>query len=194
MNTIKFQTVANYIKKNAEQGNFSGDTARKLVDGDIVLRDNVEYVRREVTAGGRVDLIKSGDDESIGVSSFVGNKLEKHINQVITAMRVAFASDVASGKASELAYKNDAASVPAGLQSSHIIIEQDSKILLKLPISAFVRPANEADSAFTDLAAFLLLKEEVPFKIGIEFPDVVTLGADKHYIEVALKGMATYQR
>lgn len=194
MNTIKFQTVANFIKTNAAQGNFSGDTAKKLVDGDIVLRDNVEYVRREVVPGGRVDLVKSGDDEAVGISSFVGNKLEKHINHVITAMRVAYASDAASDKTSELGYKNDAATIPSFLQSSHVVIEQDSKTLLKMPVSAFTRPANESDSAFVDLSAFILMREEVPFKIAIEFPDTLTAGANKSYIEVALKGMATYQR
>jgi len=194
MNTIKFQTVANFIKTNAAQGNFSGDTARKLSEGEIVLRDNVEYVRREVVPGGRIDLVKSGDDESIGISTFVGNKLEKHINHVITAMRVAYASDAASGKVSELAYKNDAATIPAFLQSSHLVVEQDSKTLLRMPIAAFTRPANESDSAFNELSAFILLREEVPFKIAIEFPDALTAGANKSYIEVALKGMATYQR
>jgi len=194
MNTVQFQKVETFIKKNALNENFSGDTAKKLFDKDLVLRDNVEYVRREVTPGGTVTLVKSGDDEAVGISTFVGNKLEKHINHVITALRIAYASDVASDKVSELEYKNDAATMPAFLQSSHIIIEQDAKTLLKMPISAFTRPVNESDSAFIYLDAYVLLKEQIPFKIAIEFPDTLTAGADKSYIEVALKGMATFQR
>jgi hypothetical protein len=194
MNTIKFQTVANYIKRQAVKGSFSLDTAHKLEDGQLILRDNTEFIRKEVTAGGTVKLIDPNTTIKTGVSSFVGNKLDKTINHVITHLRLGYATDEYSGKEAELVYSNEENAVPAALRNANIVITQDGKPVIKLPVMDFIKPANDGNSSFTELSSFALIKEEQPFTIMLEFPDGATMGAGVHYVEVALKGMATFEK
>jgi len=86
MNTVKFQTVKNYILRQAGNEAFSGDTARKIETGQIVLRDNTDYIRKEISAApsGTVALITGNTRITEGVSTFLGNKKEKSVVQVIT--------------------------------------------------------------------------------------------------------------
>ena len=58
----------------------------------------------------------------------------------------------------------------------------------------FVKPGNDGNSAYTELAAFALIKEEQSFGIELEFADSVTLGAGKHYVELSLRGMSTFEK
>lgn len=197
MNTVKFQTVANFIKAMAKAGQFSVDTAHKLANGEIILRDNTELVRKILpkAPAGTTKIIDSNTKRLAGISSFDGQKLEKSNNLVITHARIGYASDVATGKEASLVYKNSQDVVPAGLRSANIIIEQDGKPVAKLPVMDFVKPANEGNSAYTELSAFALVREEISFDIKIEFADGSVLEAtDYPYVEVALKGMATFQR
>lgn len=196
MNTIKFQTVANFIKTQAARNAFSGDTARKLKYGEIVLRDNTEYIRKEVAAApsGTIKLIDANTNVTAGISTFVGNKLDKSVNHVITHLRLGYATDIAAAKEAAKVYVNDEDTVPAGLRSASIIISQDGKPVIKLPVMDFIKPGKDGNSAFTELSAFALIKEEQSFSIELEFADGVNLGADKHYVEVALKGMSTFEK
>jgi len=196
MNTVKFQTVKNFIVRQADKETFSGDTARKLVAGQLVLRDNTNFIRKEVAAApsGTVKLIDGNTKITTGVSTFLGNKLEKSVNQVITHMRIGYASDTYAGKEAALTYENDQDMVPAALRSANIIISQDGKTVIKLPVMDFVKPANDGNSSYTELAAFALIKEEQSFGIELEFADGVTLGAGKHYVELSLRGMSTFEK
>jgi len=197
MNTIKFQTVSNYIYKNTTQKNFPVDTADKLKDGRMSLRDNTEFVRAEVpkTVAGETNLLTPNGLKLAGVQTFKGQSLDKSKNQVITHVRVAYGSDAAAGKEAAVIYQNDDSSVPAGLKAANLIVKQSGKTIIEIPVSDFIAPSNDGDSAYKELSAFALLKEDQPFDILIEFPIGTDLGGtDKHYVEVALKGMATFER
>jgi len=196
MNTVKFQTVKNYILRQAGHEAFSGDTARKIETGQIVLRDNTDYIRKEISAApsGTVALITGNTRITEGVSTFLGNKKEKSVNQVITHMRIAYAGDEYSEKEAALVYVNDENNVPAALRSATVIISQDGKPVIKLPVMDFVKPANDGNSAYTELSAFALIKEEQSFGIELAFADGVNLGAGKHYVEIGLRGMSTFEK
>lgn len=196
MNTVKFQTVKNFIVRQADKETFSGDTARKLLAGHLVLRDNTDYIRKEVSAApsGTVPLITGNTRITPGVSTFLGNKLEKSVNQVITHMRIGYAGDEYAGQEAALVYGNNQGSVPAALRSANIIISQDGKMVVKLPVMDFIKPSDDGNSAYTELGAFALLKEEQSFGIELEFAEGVAFGAGKHYVELSLKGMSTFEK
>ena len=196
MNTVKFQTVKNFIVRQADKETFSGDTARKLLAGHLVLRDNTDYIRKEVSAApsGTIPLITGNTRITPGVSTFLGNKLEKSVNQVITHMRIGYAGDEYAGQEAALVYANSQGSVPAALRSANIIISQDGKMVVKLPVMDFIKPSDDGNSAYTELGAFALLKEEQSFGIELEFAEGVAFGAGKHYVELSLKGMSTFEK
>ncbi len=58
----------------------------------------------------------------------------------------------------------------------------------------FVKPGNDGNSAYTELSGFALLKEEQSFSIELEFADGVDMGAGKHYVELSVKGMSTFEK
>lgn len=196
MNTVKFQTVKGFIAKLAKEGNFPLDTANKLKNAGLVLRDNTELVRVEVPAAqsGESNLLTANGLKLAGKQTFVGMALPKSQNQVITHIRVAYANDAASGKETSLKYVNDDAVVPAGLKNAQLIIRQGGKDIINKPISDFIAPAKDGSSAYVELGGFALLKEEVPFDVIIDYPIGTALGADKHYVEVAMRGMGTFER
>jgi hypothetical protein len=196
MNTIKFQTISNYIFKNAADKNFPVDTAEKLRQKRLNLRDNTEFIRAEVDAAhsGEKNLLTPNGLKLTGVQSFKGQSLDKLHNQVITAVRVAYATDEYSGKEASLVYRNDENSVPAGLKAASLILRQSGKTIIEIPVMDLIKPGNDGESAYTELSAFALLKEDQPFDIIIDFPIGTVLGAGKHYVEVAFKGMGTFER
>lgn len=197
MNTVKFQTVSNYIYKNTAQKNIIGDTAERLKDGRMSLRDNTELVRAEVdkTVSGEKNLLTANGKKLAGVQTFIGQSLPKSKNQVITHVRVAYGTNAAAGKEAAVIYKNDDATVPAGLKAANLIVKQGGKTIIELPVSDFISASNDGNSAYKELSAFALLKEAQDFDVLIEFPIGTDLGGvDKHYVEVALKGMATFER
>ena len=196
MNTVKFQTVKNFIVRQADKEAFSGDTARKLVSGQLILRDNTDYIRKEVAASpsGTVKLIDANTNITPGVSTFVGNKKDKSVNQVITHMRLAYGTDEYSGQEASVDFSNTQSDVPAALRSATVIISQDGKPVIKLPAMDFITPGNDGKSAYAELSAFAMIKEEQTFGVELEFADGVSLGAGKHYIELALKGMSTFEK
>jgi len=162
----------------------------------LVLRDNTDYIRKEVSTApsGTVPLITGNTRITPGVSTFLGNKLEKSVNQVITHMRIGYAGDEYAGQEAALVYANNQESVPAALRSANIIISQDGKTVVKLPVMDFIKPSDDGSSAYTELGAFALLKEEQSFGIELEFAEGVAFGAGKHYVELSLKGMSTFEK
>ncbi|AUS04382.1 hypothetical protein [Pseudotamlana carrageenivorans] len=195
-NTVQFNTVENFIKKLAANGEFPVDTATKLKTRGIVLRDSTDFVRAEVpaTISGEKKLLTANGKKLAGIQSFVGQSLEKGHNQVISHIRLGYATDAASGKEAALKYVNDDAGVPAGLKNAQLIIKQNGKIVVDLPATDFIAPAKDGDSSFVALSGFAVIKEETPFDIVLDFPEGTNLGADKHYVEVSLKGMGTFER
>jgi len=195
MNTIKFQTVANFIKAMATQNKFSVETSSRLGDG-IVLRDNTVFVRKEIpaTQSGETSILDVNGLELPGVQSFKGRALNKLNNQVITHIKVGYATNAASGKAGALKYVNDNAGVPAGLQTANVIVEQSGKTVIKMPISDLIKPDKDGRNAYTELSSFALLREDAEFDIKLEFAQGTDLGAEKHYVAVSLKGMGTFEK
>lgn len=196
MNTVKFQTVGNFLFKMNEKGAITAvDTRRKIENKIIELRDNTELIRAFVPNSGTLKMVTPNLVKLPGVSTIKSDSLEKGKNQIITAIRVAFANHATSEVAvSQLVYSNAKADMPAGLQNSVLVIKQNGKTLVELPVSDFVSPADQSDSAYKELSAFVLLKEEVPFEVEIEVPTGSVIGTEKSYIEVAMKGMATFDK
>ncbi|OBQ52870.1 hypothetical protein JJL45_09190 [Tamlana sp. s12] len=196
MNTSTFKTVQEFIQKLAAQAQFPVDTATKLKSRGLLLRDNTEFVRAEVpaTLAGEKNLLTPNGKKLAGVQTFIGQTLEKAHNQVITHARVAYGNNAASGKEASISYVNDDAAVPAGFKNADLIIRQGGKDIINLPVSDFIAPVKDGKSGYIELSGLALLKEEVPFDVIIDFPIGTDLGADKHYIEVSLKGMGTFQR
>lgn len=196
MSTVKFQTIENFIKKQVVRGVFPVDTASKLKNRQLVLRDNTEYIRAEIPASldGEKNLVTANGLILAGKQTFKGQSLAKAHNHVITHVRVAYAGNAASGKEALLSYANDDETVPAGLKNASLIIRQNGKDIVNLPVSDFVSPAKDGSSAYVELGGFALIKEDVNFDVILEFPAGTELGADKHYVEVSLKGMATFER
>ena len=196
MNTVKFQTVTNYLITQANKGRITAvDTLNKILAKIIELRDNTELVRAFVPNSGTIKMVTSNLVKLAGISTIKSDSLEKGKNQVITAIRVAYAKHATlETEVAKLVYSNAKADMPAGLQASVLHIKQNGKTLVELPVSDFVAPANEADSAYKELSAFVLLKEEIPFEVEIEIPNGSNIGTEKSYIEVAMKGMATFDR
>lgn len=174
------QGVVNAIENSPSQVN----------DGDL-------YLRVDITGkGGITELLDSNTRKIDGVSSFDKTRLEDGVNQAVEKIRFAYGTSATAGgeTAPELiSYSNKYSEVPAVLANADLVLTQNGKDILSVPVQRLLvaadsqKPMGEAD-AF-ELDAIRVLKEKTDIKISLRFPNGRSIGSTaNHFIELHFIG------
>jgi len=165
----------------------------RFVDSDITHSAEIS------DAGGIYDLLRTTNDKQVGISDFDSNKLEAGVNAAIGRIKIGYgkAATEDSKTAADIAYSSDASVFPVELLRAKLIIKQDNKTLLRLPVERFTVAAKstkvQGEEDVLHLGTPIVLIEQKPISIQLEFnPNAgITAGTDDHFLQVRLMGTET---
>ena len=184
----------------AKKSKFPKQTLTDLQQGKLRFMDSdITHTAEISEAGGIYDLLRTTNDKEVGISDFDSNKLESGVNVAVGRIKVAYgkAASTDNKKANEIAYSSDVSVFPEELKKAKLIVKQDNKTELKLPVERFTvgdkSPKTQGEEDVLHLGTPVILVEQKPVNIQLEFnPDQgITAGADDHFIQVRLMGTET---
>ena len=124
--------------------NLDTDSKDMLNQGELVIEDADFYVRSQVTGlGGQNDLVSKSDNEKVGTRNIDRAQLPSLENLILQGIQVAYGSDAAEVESAKIDYstKKPASPDPA-LMNGEIVIEQDNKPLITIPVDRFFSGAD----------------------------------------------------
>jgi hypothetical protein len=165
----------------------------RFVDSDITHSSEISE------AGGIYDLLRTTNDKEVGVSDFDSNKLEAGVNAAIGRIKLGYgkAATLDNKTAANIAYSSDSSVFPVELLRAKLIVKQDNKTLLRLPVERFTVAAKstkvQGEEDVLHLGTPFVLIEQKPISIQLEFnPNAgITAGADDHFLQVRMMGVET---
>lgn len=182
------------LKRNANR--FDNDAKEQLTKGNAVAYDYTLYIRRQITGlAGVYRTIEADNVKTKGITNIDGNRLPQGDNVAIEAIWIAEGNHATSTDPKNIVnYTNVASSVQAEFRHAELVILQDSKEILRLPISSMLAPAASINGSKKDVAYHLkdncpVLVAGVPFEINIEFPAAMatfSTSTNKFHLEIEL--------
>lgn len=183
---------------------FSSELANLIrpIDGSEIkarLTRHTVYVRKNATgASSSWNVIDENTKKVDGVSSISETKLPKNQAVVFDKIAVGFAEGDAAGKEGALDYS--AATVPAILRNANVVITQNGREVLDLPIADLVKGETTATAGdnYHDLEGYHYLVDDQPMEMILRFPNGQTLAPSAvgkfNYIEIRLQGFKTSRK
>lgn len=187
----------------AKKAEFTKQMQADLAAGKVRFTDSdITHTAEISEAGGIYDLLRTTNDKTVGISDFDSNKLEAGVNVAVGRIKVAYGKDasVNATAAHKINYSSDVSVFPPELLRSKLIIKQDNKTLLRLPVERFCVSDKSAkvqgEEDVLHLGTPFILVEQKPVNIQLEFnPDSgIVAGADDHFLQVRLMGTETSAR
>ncbi len=181
---------------------FSSELAQLLtpLNGEIGARltRHTVYVRKDASnASSAWKVINENTKKVDGVSSISETKLPK--NQAIVFDRIAlgYAEGASAGKEGSLDYST--ALVPAILRNANLVITQNGREVLDLPVADLVKgqSTNTSGDMYHDLEGFSYLVDDQPMEWVLRFPEGTTFTPTAtmfNYIEIRLQGFKTTRK
>lgn len=189
----------------AVSNSFSGELAsliRPVGNGGEIgarLTRHTVFVRKNATnASSAWKIIDENTKKIDGISSISETKLPKNHAVIFDKIAVGFAEGDAAGKEGALDYS--VTTPPAVLRNANIVITQNGREVLDLPISDLVKgqSTNSAGDNYHDLEGFNYLVDDQPMDWVIRFPSGETLAPSAagkvNYVEVRLQGFKTTRK
>ena len=129
------------VRKNLDQ-----DTLAMISNGGIVLEDGVFYLKKNITAN-PLDLIVRSESEKVGTRNIDRAVLPNLQHLVLKKIELDYATHASESDPAALTFssKKPATAVPA-LENGDLVIEQDDKPIITMPISRFFNAADVDDS------------------------------------------------
>jgi len=163
------------------------------------MDSDINHIAEISTAGGVFDLLRTTNDKVVGESDFDSNKLEAGVNAAIERIKIAYGKDATANNTpiSGISFSSLASAMPEVLKRAKLIIKQDNKTLLKLPVERFTHGAastkTQGEEDALELGTPIVLIEQKPVDIQLEFgaDAAMVAGADDHYLQVRLMGTET---
>jgi hypothetical protein len=136
---------------------------------------DINHIAEISTAGGVYDLLRTTNDKVVGVSDFDSNKLEAGVNAAIERIKIAYGKDatINNTPVSEIVFSSLASAMPEVLKRAKLILKQDNKTLLRLPLETFTHGAastkTQGEEDAKELGVIPVLIEQKPIEIQLEF-------------------------
>ncbi len=187
----------------AKKAAFTKQMQAELATGKVRFVDSdIAHCAEISDAGGIYDLLRSTNDKEVGISDFDSNKLEAGVNAAIGRIKVGYgkAATADNKSASAISYSSDASVFPVELLRAKLIVKQDNKTLMRLPVERFTvadkSPKVQGEEDVLHLGTPFVLIEQKPISIQLEFnPNAgITAGTDDHFLQVRLMGTETSAR
>lgn len=173
-----------------------GNSAR---EPQVRLTRHTVFVRKNVTgSAGGYQIIDENTKKIDGVSSLADTKLPKNQAVLFDKIAVGFAEGDAAGKEGALDY--GATVVPAVLRNAQLVITQNGREVLDIPVADIVKGEQSANSEdyYHDLEGYNYLVDDQPMSWMLKFPNGETFAASaagKHnYLEIRLQGFKTSRK
>lgn len=197
MNTQRFQNAEQYLRAKIEK--LPASSKGKVGTGELALRTNDLYIRKEIAIGGKVSLIDANTSQLAGISSFDGNKLNDYVNHIIDKLRFSYttAATAYAGTPAGLLF---ATALPAAIKNAQLNVLQNSKVVFSMPISTISNrnTGNTIMDDFRELDNFEMLVSNEPINLEIEFAAgasiPVVVGAERHFVELIVGGFTTFAK
>jgi hypothetical protein len=187
----------------AKKAEFTKQMQADLAAGKVRFIDSdVQHIAEISEAGGIYDLLRTTNDKTVGVSDFDSNKLEAGVNVAVGRIKIAYGKDASANKTAphKINFSSDIAAFPPELLRAKMIVKQDNKTLLRLPIERFCVSDKtskvQGEEDVLHLGTPFVLFEQKPVNIQLEFnPEAgIIAGADDHFLQVRLMGTETAAR
>ncbi|WP_161889260.1 hypothetical protein [Pontibacter russatus] len=169
----------------------------------LQLNNGHQYLRLNITnKGGIVELLDTNTRQIDGESTFNGMTLEEGVNLALEKIRFGYATSATVGGETDptlVKYSNVYSDVPAVLANADLVITQQGKDILSVPVRNLLvgaeseRTAGNVDSY--ESGVIRVLRSKTPIKISLRFPKGASIGnAANHFIELHLHGAATARK
>ncbi|RDC65061.1 hypothetical protein [Adhaeribacter pallidiroseus] len=177
-------------------------TKSDIEAGNAQFTDADQYLRIAVTGGaGIVELIDSTTEKKVGTTNWDKNKLPSGVNIALERIRAGWASsDFSYGETNPAAvvYTNKIGNIPAALLNADLVITQEDKPVVELPMQRLFSAADSnkpvgLEDAYV-LESLRLIKEDSAVGIQIKFPKGLTLSGANYFFELHLIGTKTGKR
>ncbi len=173
----------------------SAELQQLIANNNIRLTDHTVFVRKNITgASSNFDIIDATTEKIDGVSSIKGTRLTK--NQAVVFSEIALG--YAEADPNKEGGANYGPSSIAALRNANLVITQNTREVLNLPVADLLRPVGTSLSnaeKYYQLGGFAFLVDDEEMKWQLQFPSGESMPApatDKqHYLEVFIKGFKT---
>lgn len=185
-----------FMESPAVNRRLDTDSQRIIQGNRASYYDADFYVRKAIAGTG--DLLDASNVKAIGLSSFNENKLPELTTFVMSAIRVSYATHASLTNPAAVKYDNSSASIPVALLNAELVIKINDKPVVELPVSKFFNANGSAPVSFQaqgpndtiELKAMKLITPKDILGIELKLPAGLTLGANNHFLEVRLLGIA----
>ena len=178
------------VRKNLDQ-----DTLAMLQGGGLVLEDSVFYLKKNITSN-PLDLIVTSDSEKIGTRNIDRAELPNLQHLVLKKIEFEYATHATETDPAVLTYSSlkPASAVPA-LENGELVIIQDDKPIISIPIASFFQAADVDDNSKKGvwLDNWRVIKAERKIKVQIRYADgqAMQTVAEQHHVSIKLIGTKT---
>lgn len=178
------------VRKNLDQ-----DTLAMLQGGGLVLEDSVFYLKKNITSN-PLDLIVTSDSEKIGTRNIDRAELPNLQHLVLKKIELEYATHATETDPAVLTYSSlkPASAVPA-LENGELVIIQDDKPIISIPIASFFQAADVDDNSKKGvwLDNWRVIKAERKIKVQIRYADgqAMQTAAEQHHVSIKLIGTKT---
>lgn len=198
-NTVGHKTVMAFLFAFATLGLFSQELdslvkqSQRTMDGKINIQPFELYARKDISgSSSNYVFLDNTQDKIQGICNVDKARLPSKEAFVFSQVGVFYKTDAAADKAGEVLYD---AAVPAALRNADLVIEQDGREVLNIPIASLnnSNAAVTTSDDFYELGSLACLADNTAFEFHIKYPPGVTVpaGTPYHYLEVRLKGWKT---
>ena len=178
------------VRKNLDQ-----DTLAMISNGGIVLEDAVFYLKKNITAN-PLDLIVRSESEKVGTRNIDRAVLPNLQHLVLKKIELEYAMHATETDPAVVTYSSKKPSTPvSALENGELVIEQDGKPLISIPISQFFQAADVDDNSKKGfwLDNWRVIKAEQPITVQIKYAEgqAMQTAAEQHHVSVKLIGTKT---
>lgn len=174
------------------------ETKSAFENKQLRFTDGDKYIRRNITGSSNIEnLLETTDEKRVGRSNIDKNMLESKEHLAVQFVGLRHAKHATEANPSAIStYTAVGNDVPAALKNAEILIGQEGKNLLRLPVARFFSEEKSTRlngvEDVVELNAIQVLKARLPINIQIEYADGQAVPTtEQHFIEVRLIGAQT---
>lgn len=177
------------------KGRMSQQLQADLGSSKAVLDDQTLELKAEIAGGSTIELLDATTERVDGICSFDKNRLQSGRAFVFDQIALNYATHATdSNLEGSIEYSTKA---PKELQNALLIISQDGRDVLRLPVRDVhnIVTGNASSDEYKQLKSLRYLVDERPIEIKIKFAPGVSLdGTKKHYVYLRLNGVQTTKK
>ena len=195
-NRTELLTAFNFMQ--AKKNSFTAGLKTLIEGNQVRLTPHTAYIRKDASgAASSWDIIDANTTQLDGIATIKGNALSPNQALIFDRISIGYAEGSAPGKEGEQDYS--AATVPAVLRNADLVIEQNNREVLNIPVADLVKgeQSRNSEDHYYDLKALSFLADNTEMTWRLKFPkgSTFTPAVDKYnYIEIRLKGFKTSRK